>query len=94
MSTIQTYTYTKSDLEENADVVKVSVLKALINEGLIDINIAEKWSKTHTVIIKVKPFFRTITNLWNKQKESSGFYYTVVVDVDNELDSKIKLVKP
>lgn len=103
MTAIETYTYTKAELEDNADVAKTAIVKALITEGFMKIDDAEEWCKTHTVIIKKKPFFRTITDLWIKKKEDDNrFYYTVVKDIlqnqtdrdgDPELKKDLKLVK-
>jgi len=65
-------------LEENADAVKALILGVMVNDGLLDVDTAEEWAKTHTVIVRRKTFFRTITNLWREQQESGGIVYHVV----------------
>jgi len=100
MGTIETYTYTKSELEESCDVAKTAIVQALVKEGMLDETEAEQWCKTHTIMIRNKPFFRTLTDRWRKHKEdTTKFYYTVVKDLlqkdepEPELDRDLKMVK-
>lgn len=64
---MEMYSYTRSDLEDTFDSVKVAILLALIKEDVIKAEAAEEWSRTHTVIVREKSFFRTLTNLWGKE---------------------------
>jgi hypothetical protein len=58
--------------EDLVETVKVSVLKSLIKQDLIDEDIAEEWCENHTIIFKKKSFFKTISDKWLKEKELSG----------------------
>jgi len=73
------YTTTKENLEDDADLTKLVVLRALINEGIIDKDVGEKWSEEHTIILRKKPFFRTITDKWKKEEEEKDKEYYIVV---------------
>ena len=35
-------------------------------EGILDKDIADEYCRTHTVILRKKGFFRTLSDLWNK----------------------------
>jgi hypothetical protein len=77
VGTLKAYT-TERDLEEVADSIKVTILRALVNESLLEHDEAERWARTHTVITKHKTFFRTISNFWNRAIDDGGFFYLVV----------------
>lgn len=72
------YYVTKEDLEVNADLCKVTILRELVAEGLMDEKIADKWCAAHTVILRKKNLFRTISKLFKKEEESEGLLYIVV----------------
>lgn len=74
-----TYTFTNEQLEETLDTSKIIVLKSLIKEGMIDMDRAEDWCKNHTVLVKEKSFFRTISNLWRNTKKSSDSLVLIIV---------------
>lgn len=74
------FSVTNEELEDNADVVKVAVLSALVKDDLLASDVAEKWAEEHTVLHRKKSFFRTLTDKWRKEKtEPSQYYYLVVV---------------
>ena len=70
---------TSEDLEFFADVVKARVLSALVAEGALNIDFAEEWASTHTVLKRKKGFFRTLTDKWTKQEEEASTSFCIVV---------------
>lgn len=70
--------YTKEELEESIDLSKIVILKALVEDGLLDFETTEKWSENNTVILKKKSFFRTLSEKWNNKKEENKYYFMVV----------------
>jgi len=72
------YSLTKDDLENTADKIKPVVLAALVKDGLISQADAETWCENHTVILRKKSFFRTLSDKWHKTKDDSGLIYIVV----------------
>lgn len=76
------YQLADPEIEDLADLAKSVVIAALVNEGIIDKDIGEKWAETHTVLRRHKSFFRTITDRWLKSETSEDTYiYTVVKSV-------------
>lgn len=74
--------YHARELEEFADAVKVPILNALVEEGLLDTEVAANWCETHTIIRRSKSFFRTLCEKWLRTKErETGYYYLVVKKV-------------
>lgn len=80
--------YTNEDLEGNFDCIKAVVLKALAKEGVIEYEVAEEWSKTHTIIIRKKSFFRTVTNLWREEKEFDESSVILCVELVKEKEDE------
>lgn len=72
------YSYTKSQLEETLDTAKLSVMKALVDEGLIDAQKADDWCAGHTVVLRDKSIWRTLTDRWAKMQVGDHFFMTVV----------------
>lgn len=66
---IEVLEFTKSQLEEHSDIVKIVVLESLVAEKMLTEKEADQWAKTHTILLRKKSFFRTITDLWSKEKE-------------------------
>ena len=75
------YSMTTEELVEESEKIKVTVVLALINDGLLDKEKAEKWTNDHCVMIKRKGMFK---NLFKKD-ENKKFepIYTIVKDVLN-----------
>ena len=68
------------NLELNADSTKVAILSALVEENLIDGKIAEEWCETHTIILRKKNIFKTMTDKWFKSEDAAAeILYTIVV---------------
>lgn len=83
------YSFTKEDLEENYDSAKTAIIDVLVKEGYLEYEEAEEWCRTHTVILRKKNVFRTLTNLWEKAKQSStGYYILVVKSPDEDFDEE------
>lgn len=74
--------HTKEGLEEDLDVVKVSVLKVLVRDGLLDVKTADKWCEEHGIILLKKTMFRSISNLWRDDKVSVNNHFIHVVELD------------
>jgi len=79
-----TYSQDYKYSEDFADGVKASVLAALVKEKIIKEDIAEDWCENHTIILKKKTIFKTISDKWFKEaslKDSEGDYVIVVKKV-------------
>lgn len=74
----EVFTLDKSGLEEALDQAKAVVLISMVNEGLISLEDAEIWAATHTIVLKKKGFFRTLTDRWKKSDEVEGHLMFVV----------------
>lgn len=79
MSSYNVYTLDREQLEEMADKIKLVVLNALVEEGRMTFEEADKWCKEHTIIQKKKTFFRTLSDLWTKTETVKDAYYWVIV---------------
>jgi len=76
---MELYSLTKENLESHSDQVKVSVLDALVSDGLLQLDEAELWCERHTLILSKKSFFRTISDKWRKRDSVNGVGYLLVV---------------
>ena len=77
------YSMMKEELEETADVVKMVVAAQLVKDELLDFDIADNWCSTHGVRVAKKSIFRTLSNLWKKEKEQNGVIFQVVnIDIE------------
>ena len=78
---MNTYIYTKEDLEDNYDEIKVIVANAIAYHFHLNGDEIDQWCKNNTIILKKKNIFRTISDFWKKEKESqSGLYAKIVTD--------------
>jgi len=82
MAEVESWTVLKGEMEEYLDLAKALVLEKLALDGSLDQAMAEEWSATHTIILKEKEFFRTISNKWRKSKGLYRRYYLIVVKMD------------
>lgn len=78
MSSLDTFAMMKDDFENEADKIKAIILDALVKDGLLGENQADNWCKTHTIILRKKSIFRTISDAWKKEHDSQGYLYVVV----------------
>lgn len=61
------FSVTVEDLESNADGVKVAVLAALVDEGLLTEPVADEWCREHTTIVRKQGFlFKTFKKLFSE----------------------------
>ena len=80
MGTLAMFQYTTSDMEDTADVLKALLLKSLVDDGLLTPTLADDWAANHTLIIRKKDIFRTLTDRWCKQEEKECAWYWLVVE--------------
>lgn len=80
MSAINMYTLDKEQFEDSCDVVKACVMQALVREGLLDAEKADAWAASHTVIVRKKSFFRTVTDRFLKAESKENWDYYLVVE--------------
>jgi len=73
-------TYTKGGFEAEADTIKVAILVGLVRDGLLSEEQADTWAASHTIILRKKSIFQTITNAWKNKSETDGYYYKIVHD--------------
>lgn len=68
-------------MENYADHIKIVVLAALVRDGKLTEQDAEKWATSHTIIRRKKGFFRTISDVFAKTEEAETGYLLVVKKV-------------
>ena len=81
---MEMYSLTRENLEGHADAAKVCVMSALVDEGILEVDFADKWCSEHTVVLRKKRVFRTISDVFSKKKESDGLIFIVVKDVSGK----------
>jgi len=72
------FSLNKSDLEEVLDHAKTRLLVALVSEGALTLDMAEEWAATHTIVLRKKGFFRTLTDRWVNTEDVEGNIMLVV----------------
>jgi len=85
---MKAYAFTTRELEEVTDRVKVVMLADLVSEGLLDMEKADEWAETHTVIFRPKTIFRTLSKKWEKSYTEEGSNACLVVSIKKVQDSK------
>lgn len=76
---METHVLSRDELEIYLDMAKVATVQALVTEGVIpDALKADEWCARHTIMTGKKSIFRTISDLFNKEKSSSGTHLHVV----------------
>jgi hypothetical protein len=71
-------TYTKEQLEDYSDQVKIAVMRSLVNEKFFEQEQADEWCENHTVVLRSRSIFRTITQKWLKSEKTEGDFVLVV----------------
>jgi hypothetical protein len=71
-------TYTKEQLEDYSDQVKIAVMRSLVNEKVLEQEQADEWCENHTVVLRSRSIFRTITQKWLKSEKTEGDFVLVV----------------
>jgi len=75
---MEVMTYTKEQLEEYSDQVKIAVMQSLVNEKIMEKEQADDWCGNHTVILRKRGIFRTLTEKWLKSQKEKGDFILVV----------------
>lgn len=58
--------------------MKITILEALVNEGVLETTKADEWCANHTVKLEKKPFWRKLLAR-DKDKDTDKGYSLVVV---------------
>lgn len=74
-----TYSLTKEDLEDWGESFKTAIVSALVSENIIELSVADEWCASHTVILKKKSIFKTISNLFSNATSEDRSYRLLVV---------------
>ena len=64
------------DIQLEADFVKQMIIRNLVSNNLIEVNAADQWCATHTLMRSNKPVFRTMSVRY--QQAPSGTVWFVV----------------
>ncbi len=78
MGMIDTFIFTKEELEVYLDTVKPVIVRNLVENNLIEPEKADKWCEEHTVLLRKKSIFRTLSDKWKKNTEASGEFILIV----------------
>lgn len=79
MSSFPMWQFTDHELEDYLDQTKGVILNAMVSDGTLEKDAGEAWAREHTVIIRKKGFFRTISELWWNTKTEKGSTYILIV---------------
>jgi hypothetical protein len=77
----KSYSLQRDELEDLIDTVKLVVVGALVKEKIMKEDEADKWCEDHTIIIRKKTFFKTISDKWFNKKEEKNDLLIVVKKV-------------
>lgn len=75
---MEVYTMHPGEIEELLDSSKTIILASLVAEGYIADDVADDWCRNHTLVVRKKTMFRTISKLWKRAAEAVGFYVLCV----------------
>jgi hypothetical protein len=73
------YVMSRENLEETADFIKTVVVRALVENSNLIFEEADDWCKNHTVIMRKKNIFETLSDKFRKTEESSSSQHFIVV---------------
>lgn len=76
---MEMYTFTNEQLEDFIDKTKLAFMGALVYEKLIDDEVADKWCASHTLILRKRSFFRTLSDKWFKARSEHDKLGLVIV---------------
>ena len=73
------FTLTTEQMSENADVAKVSVLRALVADGVLSEARADEWAQTHAVLCRTKytALFRGLFKRLERADDAELWYEVV-----------------
>jgi len=83
MSGLETYTFTKSELEEYLDQIKTIIVRNLVEDEFLTFQEGDEWCADHTLKLSEKGFFRTLSDIWKKTASRS---YAIVVKAKHNQD--------
>jgi hypothetical protein len=75
----KSYNLQTDELESLMDTIKLVIIRSLVTEKVMKEEEADKWCEEHTVIIRKKSFFRTITDKWLREKKEKENDILIVV---------------
>lgn len=85
MNNMKIWNFSKEDMENTLDEAKIAIVRALVREHLLTPEVADDWCRDNTIILAPKSVFRTISNIWKKEKEApSGCYILIVKNTNPE----------
>ena len=67
--------------EGNFDKVKAAVLSALVNENLIDKEVANDWCLSHTIMVTKRNWFCSLLGAIHNSKAERDEYHIKVVKI-------------
>lgn len=79
MAAIELRSYTVRQAEMFADQIKVAILQALVADKTLPQETADEWAEMHTVLLRPKSLFRTLTDKWRKAKTEQNADCVIVV---------------
>jgi hypothetical protein len=53
-------------------------MRSLVNEKVLEQEQADEWCENHTVVLRSRSIFRTITQKWLKSEKTEGDFVLVV----------------
>ncbi len=69
--TIESWSFDRTQLDDHGDMVKVSVLRALVQENLLTQEVADDWAAVHAVKLVEKTLWRTLSDRWVKAEKQT-----------------------
>lgn len=75
---LESFAFSKSEFEDQLDVVKAVVVCALVNDGLIDLKTGDDWTASHGLKLERKSLWRTISDRWKKEPDTDHYTLSVV----------------
>jgi len=69
----------KEILEDIIDTAKTQIIAALIKKKLLTVTEGEDWCENHTIILKKKSLFKTVSDKWFNTKEETENAVLLVV---------------
>lgn len=82
MGVVRTFTYTLSELEKELDKAKAVTIKGLVASDLLDLESADEWSASHTIILREKGcFVRLLDKITGKEPPKDTLRFVVVKEL-------------
>ena len=81
MGVVESWTFTRANMEDLADDIKAIVVSGLVREKMLNDESGNEWCKSHTIIIREKSFFRTLFEKVIKSDEKDNMGFIIVKKV-------------